>query len=171
MGFTSKALREKQRIIDEYLSETGKNLFNPGEFLEWLRERPDHACYPVFFGQSDEEAAFEHRKELVRKWVSGLRIVVTESASGGEAQNIKVTERSAPAMFSPMSLRKTGGGYFAFNPDDPEHVDQIAAEAAMALDSWLERYGGIAELKGCKIADIKKTVGKLRTSARVLAAE
>jgi hypothetical protein len=35
-GFPKK---ERQRIVDEYLQATGRNMFVPGEFVDWLKEQ------------------------------------------------------------------------------------------------------------------------------------
>lgn len=171
MGFQKNALREKQRIVDEYLNDAGRNLFVPAEFLLWLRDREDHPMHGVFFGQPDEDAAMEHRKEAVRRWVSGLRLKVrVEGQPTGKARAVRVSELSVPAMLSPVALRKAGGGYYAVDVKDPAHVDELSRQAAAALESWLERYGGVAEMKGCNVAALNKTVGLLRDNARVSAA-
>lgn len=171
MGFPKSALREKQRIIDDYLNSTGRNMFIPAEFLGWLREHPDHPCHDVFFSQSDEAAALEHRKEMVRKWVSGLRLKVrVREPEKSRTKKIRVTEYTVPAMVSPVSLRRQGGGYYSMNMDDPDHVRELATQAAGSLESWLDRFGGVAELKGCDVAAVRQIVDLLRDRRDVDAA-
>jgi hypothetical protein len=53
-GFPKK---ERQRIVDEYLQKTGRNMFVPGEFVDWLKEQPSHEAYEWFYGMDDGEAA------------------------------------------------------------------------------------------------------------------
>ena len=40
---------DRQRIIDGYLSATGRNMFHPAEFIDWLEGQPDHEAHPWFF--------------------------------------------------------------------------------------------------------------------------
>lgn len=42
---------DRQRIIDSYLSETGRNMFVPGEFIDWLADNEDHEAYDWFFAK------------------------------------------------------------------------------------------------------------------------
>ena len=79
-GFPKK---ERQRIIDEYLAASGRNMFIPREFVDWLRDYPDHEAYDWFYGMDDAEAAQQHRIQLARQMASGLRIVVQDSDSRG----------------------------------------------------------------------------------------
>ena len=37
MAYFSK--KTKQRIIDDYLA-TGKNMYDPAEFIDWLKDHP-----------------------------------------------------------------------------------------------------------------------------------
>ena len=168
MSFPKGAIREKQRIIDEYLKATGHDMFRPAEFLEWLRENEEHPCYGVFFSQADDEAAMEYRKDLVRKWVSGMRLKVRfEEPLVGRSRKVRITEYEVPAMVSPLALRREGGGYYNVNMDDPAHVAELATQAAASLESWLERFGGVAGITGCDLAAINETVGQLRAAAHV----
>jgi hypothetical protein len=165
MGFPQKARAERQKVIDDYLNQTGRNMFIPGEFLEWLQDKNDHQCWAVFYGQSDADAAQEHRKQMVRQWVSGLRLKVSvETSAETKGAEVRVTEYSVPAMLSPMTLRKLGGGYYVTNSDDPSHIAELAEQAATSLESWLSRHGGVAEIKGCDLAAIKEIVGQLRAA-------
>ena len=52
-GFPKK---ERQRIIDEYLAASGRNMFVPHEFVDWLGGEPDHEAYEWFYGMDDVEA-------------------------------------------------------------------------------------------------------------------
>lgn len=137
MAFTSK---DRQRIIDGYLSETGRNMFVASEFIDWLEGHPDHEAYDWFFGIDDAEAARQHRIHLARKMASGLRIKAKMETT--EANVVQITEREYPAYVSPMDGRKSGGGYARFDPDDPEAMAELRRQGAVALRSWLDRYAG-----------------------------
>jgi hypothetical protein len=90
-GFPKK---ERQRIVDEYLQNTGRNMFVPGEFVDWLKEQPNHEAYEWFYGMDDGEAARQYRIDLARRMASGLRIVVSET----ETSTSKITVREYPPM-------------------------------------------------------------------------
>ena len=53
MAYFSK--KTKQRIMDDYLNATGRNTYDPKEFVMWLKDQPDHEAYKAFWGTSDEE--------------------------------------------------------------------------------------------------------------------
>jgi hypothetical protein len=143
----------KQKVIDDYMHKSGKNAFVPAEFLAWLKNRPDHECYEVFFGMSDEEAAQAYREELVRKWVSGLRIIVRqEESSHRKIGAVEVREYTLPLLHSPVEGRKQGVGYIHTDPEDETHLAEIARQGAVALAAWLERYAGAANLLGVDLS-------------------
>ena len=75
MSFKAK---DRQRIIDAYLAETGRNMFVAPEFVDWLADQPDHEMYDAFYGMSDTEAARQHRIGLARRMASGLWIVARQ---------------------------------------------------------------------------------------------
>lgn len=137
MAFKAK---DRQRIIDQYLNATGENLFQPGAFIDWLSDQPDHECYDWFFGKDDAAAAREYRIDLARRMASGLRITAKIEASQSSVVSIKV--REFPAFVSPVATRKAGGGYEAFDPKDPAAVAELRRQGAVALQSWLRRYAG-----------------------------
>ena len=167
-GFPKK---ERQAIINDYLNATGRNHFLPVEFLDWLRDKPDHKAYPIFFGISEEEAAQAHRVSLVRQWVSGLRITVSSSeAKPVSVGRVEVREVSLPAMISPVSKRRSGGGYVPVSPDDEDTMSELVAQAAADLERWLERYGGAASLAKVDTAPITEIVRGLRESGVAQAA-
>ena len=53
-GFTRK---RRQDIIDGYLATTGRNMFVPHEFIDWLAGQTEQEAYPWFFGMDDAAAA------------------------------------------------------------------------------------------------------------------
>lgn len=154
-GFT-KARR--QSIIDGYLQSTRRNQFVPQEFVDWLSGQPEHEAWPWFFGSGDEEAARQHRISLARQMASGLRITAPVSEAPAKSEPVKVAVREYPALVSPMSGRKSGGGYQPFHPDDPAMVAELRRQGAQSLRSWLARYRGVAEQGGVDVAPIEEIV-------------
>ena len=98
MAFSKKT---RQRVVDEYLQQTGSNLFKPDEFVEWLEGQPEHEMYNAFFGKSDEEMAHRYRVDMARRMASDLRIVVKEQVVEKKKVQVKVTEY--PAYISPVA--------------------------------------------------------------------
>lgn len=148
--------RERQRIIDDYLSVTGQNMFNAGAFIDWLEGQPEHEAYPWFFGIDDDKAAREYRIGLARRMASGLRIVAQVSVSPDEAHVVQFSTREYPAYISPMSERKGGGGYERFDPDDPAHMAELQTQGAQALRAWLDRYRGAAQAASVDVQAIEE---------------
>lgn len=102
-GFTAK---DRQRIIDGYLADSGANLFVPADFVDWLSERPSHEAYEWFFGQGDEAAAREHRILMARQMANGLRITASISTTPAKGQVVSVTVREFPALVAAQRLRR-----------------------------------------------------------------
>lgn len=169
-GF-SKTFRQK--VIDQFLNETGSNFFHPAAFLEWLREKPDHDVFPVFFGKTDEEAALEYRLLRARQFVSGLRVKITMTpamASSSQHVAVKLKEPTAfrvPAFVSPIGSRRTGGGYFQTDISDENVTTELYRQAAQGLTSWLERYGDVARLAGADVEAVRSMLGALTVAGAV----
>lgn len=162
----------RQKIIDEYLNETRRNVFVPSEFLEWLSDKPDHRAYSVFYGKSDEEAAEAYRINLVRSFVSGLRIAVRVSPVATEQSSIeiKVNESSPmsvriPAFMSPASERKGGGGYYPTDPNDPSVMAELRRQAAADLRKIVARHEGVAALVGISMQAVLDLAAALDAQA------
>ena len=151
-GFPKKA---RQKIIDDYLADTSRNLFIAGEFIDWLEQNPDHEAFQWFFGKDDATLARERRIDMAREMASGLRIVVKTEVTGKKSI-VQITTKEYPAYVSPVSSRKAGGGYYRFDPNDVSHIDELTRQGAMALRSWLERYRGVAEAGGFDVSAIEK---------------
>ena len=151
MAFKKK---DRQRIIDGYLAETGRNMFIPSEFIDWLSGQPEHEMYDAFFGMSDEHAARQHRIALARRMASGLRVVAREENT--ETNVIGVTTREYPAYVSPMAGRKGGGGYEPVDPYDEAHLAELRRQGATALRAWLSRYRGAFEHAGADLSAIEE---------------
>ena len=154
------AKRDRQRIIDGYLAESGRNLFIAGEFIDWLADKPDHEAYDLFYGIDDTEAARQYRIGLARQMASGLRVVVRHE-DVAQSQVVQITTREYPAYVSPVAGRKSGGGYQPFNADDAEAMAELQSQGATALRSWLARYRGAAEMAGVDVTPIEEIVAVL----------
>lgn len=135
----------RQKIIDEYLNATGNNHFVPAEFLQWLEPQEDHRAWSIFFGKDDEEAAHQYRLMLARQFVAGLRIVVQTHNAAGPV-SVKV-----PAFISPVSERRSGGGYVSVDVRERDTTQELCRQAAADLDRWIKRWGGTASLAGVDI--------------------
>ena len=157
---------DRQRIIDSYLSETGRNMFVPGEFIDWLADNEDHEAYEWFFAKDDASAAREYRIGLARQMASGLRIVVEVSTAPAAGSVVQITVREFPAFVSPVASRKSGGGYEPFDPNDPAAMAEFRRQGAVALGSWLARYGGaFADMDLTIIKEIASQADRVALSA------
>ncbi|MFE3836934.1 hypothetical protein [Pseudogemmobacter sonorensis] len=154
-------MKERQAIIDGYLGATGRNLFNPAEFIDWLEGQPDHEAFPWFFGMDDAAAAREHRVAMARQMANGLRITAKVQEIPMAAAPMRVSFREFPAMVSPVDGRRQGGGYVPFDPNDPDLAAELLRQGAQALRSWLARYRGISEASGISVGSIEEIVGAL----------
>lgn len=151
--------QRRQRIIDDYLAQTKRNTFKPGEFIDWLADKPDHEAYNAFYAIDEAEAARAYRIELARRFINGLRVSVTEHKDEGESRSVNVTPQEAPAFVSPMAGRATGGGYVALNLDDADSRNMFREEAAVAFKAWERRYASVLTQKElASAARLRKTL-------------
>ena len=147
--------QDRQRIIDDYLSKSGRNMFVPAEFVDWLQGKPDHEAYEAFFGTTDAVAAREYRTQMARKMASGLRIVARQEEAR-KATVVSISVREYPAFVSPMAGRKSGGGYEPFDPDNAAHLAELVEQGRASLRGWLARYRGAFEEAGVDLSGIEK---------------
>lgn len=147
--------RDRQRIIDGYLSASGRNHFHPAEFIDWLADQPEHEAYSWFFGRDDAEMAREHRIGMARQMASGLRLVVG-AAEAQESRVVSVSERRYPALVSPVAGRRSGGGYVRVDPSDERVMEELREQGRQALRSWLERYGSAFEDAGTDLSALEE---------------
>ena len=133
----------KQQIIDEYLADTGRNVFIPREFLEYLQDKPDHNAHASFYNVSEAELAMQAREDIARKWARGLRLTLTIEVKHPDPKIsvVNIVQVEAPRLFSPMQGRSNGGGYVVLDAHDTTQQQQFKNEAANALRSFLRRYG------------------------------
>lgn len=162
-GFSKQ---RRQKIIDNYLAESGANAFRPGEFIDWLADKPEHEAYAAFYAIDDAEAARAYRIELARKFVSGLRIVVSEQEVVGEDRTVTIRTTEAPRYFSPVEHRQDGGGYVAYDPSDEKSVASFRKEAATQFASWKRRYeSALTDSERQAAATLQELLEKEATSA------
>lgn len=133
----------KQQIIDEYLADTGRNVFIPREFIEYLQDKPDHNAHASFYNVSEAELAMQAREDIARKWARGLRLTLTIEVKHPDPKVsvVNIVQVEAPRLFSPMQGRSNGGGYVVLDAHDTTQQQQFKNEAANALRSFLRRYG------------------------------
>ena len=157
---------DRQRIIDGYLAETGRNMFNAAEFIDWLGEQPEHEAYEWFYAKDDASAAREYRIGLARQMASGLRIVAEVSTAPQKGKVVQIAVREFPAYVSPVATRKAGGGYEPFDPQDGAAMAELRRQGAVALRSWLARYRGAFEgVDLTKIEEIAAQADRVALSA------
>lgn len=152
--------KTKQKIIDDYLQNTGANMFVPSEFVDWLAGHPEHEAYEAFYSMDDYEAARQYRIEMARRLASGLRIVARTETVESDVVSIKVTEY--PAYISPVARRKDGGGYEPFDPDNEAAQAELRRQAGVALAAWLQRFRGCAENVGLDMTPLEEMAVILR---------
>jgi len=146
----------RQKIIDDYLADSGQNFFSAPSFIDWLGEKPDHIAYPWFFNKDDESAAREYRIGLARRMASGLRIVTHVSTAPATGTVVHIIERIIPAYVSPMASRHDRGGYYPVDPQDEAQLAEIKRQGGTALRSWLRRYSGVMAECGIDVGDIEQ---------------
>jgi hypothetical protein len=160
MNFTKE---KRQAVIDEYLAETGQNLFQAPAFVDWLAQKPEHEAYSWFFGMSNDKAAREHRIHLARRMASGLRIVVRYSEAKPSVVHMKV--REYPAYVSPVTQRHNGGGYVRFDPADADAVAELRSQGMTALRAWLVRYRHVFSETECQAIEQIAAADAVRVAA------
>jgi len=158
--------KTRQKMVDDYLNDTGRNTFKADEFITWLDTQPDHPLHASFH-ERDGELLWQAKLNLARQFVSGLRIVIKSEVIESAVPTIKVTEY--PAYISPVSTRKFGGGYEAFDPDSEKSQEELRRQAGVYLAGWLNRYRGCAEHIGVDLTPIEDIVRVLRDDKTIAA--
>jgi hypothetical protein len=157
----------RQRIVDDYLARSGANFFVPSEFLDWLKDKPGHEAFDLFYGRSDDEAAREWRMMKVRQFVGGLRTTIKVTPSMVESSPhiaVRITEPQTfrlPSYVSPVALRRQGGGYYSADVMEEDNARELYRQAAQGLTSWLERHGDVAKLAGADVEPVQAVLGLL----------
>lgn len=151
---------DKQRLINEYAAETGRNTLDVAHIREWLKQKPDHEFYDYVFGASDDKKIEEYEKDRIAGLIRGLRITVKHETVKDVKVRIKVADY--PAYISPMKDRKHGGGYVPFDPSSEVSQQELRLQAAQALAAWLARYRGCVEHVGHDVTPMEQLVHALR---------
>ena len=130
--------KEREKIVKEFCSRHN-GIFNAETFVEEVRsEGPDHPAYN-YFTWDDTAAAQKYRNWEARMFVQGLKLVFEvehQTASG----KITIQERDVPLLLSPSAKRQQGYGYYIFDPDNPDHLEELRRQSVVDLKAWLERY-------------------------------
>jgi hypothetical protein len=138
MARFTKALR--QQIIREFAEAHG-GVFDPAAFLNAVRAAGEG--HPAFewFEWDDAKAALEYRLDQARDFARGLvvRFEVQEIHRG----KMRIAERSAPLVMSPLGNRRDGGGYIVTDPTDADHMDELRRQAASSLRWYISRYEAV----------------------------
>ena len=153
--------QERQAVIDEYMTDTGKAVVTPLAFVEWLRPKGNHPAHSFFFAKSDDAAAMEYRMIRFRQFANGLRITVNVTYTDPVTSVVKVAPREFPTLVSVVSGRKAGGGYTPFEATDPASVAELRRQGAVALRSWLARYRGVMDMTGVDVAPIEQIAASI----------
>lgn len=166
---------QKQKVIDEYLADTGSEVLRPAELLAYIRERPDHILHGMLFSESEAERAEKYSIKLLADWCSGLRTTVVidiKPEPEEKTVDLKIEIKESPEAFevpgllSPRADRVHGGGYLVFDPSNASYRREFAGQAASALAGWLRRYGGVQKLSGVDLAPIEAVFDALREKER-----
>ena len=161
MAQFTKALR--QQIVREF-AVRHNGTFNPSLFLDEVRKvgasHPAHA----WFDWNRDEAARKWQVEQAREFARDLRVTFKVEEIG-RTKAVSVRESVMPLVMSPIAGRAQGGGYMLTNPDDPAHMAEHCAQAAMALRSWLNRYSAALSHAGSTPTAVMDIVQVLEAKA------
>jgi hypothetical protein len=159
----SVRLLRKQRaeiVKDFCLRHDG--VYNPHTFVEEVRSTgPDHPAYQ-FFTWDDTEAANKQRTWEARMFVQGLKLVfqIEHQTPTGR---IKIHERDVPLLLSPSSTRQDGMGYYMFDPNDPDHLEELRRQAVVDLKAWLVRYSVALDAAGLTAQPLERIISILES--------
>ena len=160
--------KERERIVKEFcLRHNG--VYNPGTFVEEVRSMgPDHPAYR-HFTWDDTEAARKQRTWEARMFVQGLKLVFEVEYQTPKGR-IKLVERDAPLFLSPTSTRRDGSGYNMFDPNDPEHLEELRHQGVVDLRAWIDRYSVALSSVGLTTLPLDRIISVLESPPAVLQA-
>jgi len=151
MARYTKELR--QQLVREFAERNG-GWFDPAAFLiEVQNAGSEHPAYE-WFQWDNEKAALEFRLDQARDFARGLvvRFEVEEVYRG----KMRIAERSAPLILSPLGKRRDGGGYFFTDPNSAEHMEELRKQAAQSLRWFISRYEAVLTHVGVGIAPLER---------------
>ena len=102
-------------------------------------------------------------------FVQGLKLVF-EVEHQTPTGKIKIQERDVPLLLSPSSTRQDGMGYYMFDPDDPDHLEELRRQAVVDLKAWLVRYSVALETAGLTGQPLERIISILESATTALQA-
>jgi len=149
---------KRQEIISDFAA-LHNGLFNAATFVETVEKAGrDHPAYD-WFTWDQERAASEYRVWQAREFARGLR--VRYSVEEIRRDKIRVSVRAMPFVISPVESRREGGGYYVADHTRPEHMSEYCRQAAVALRTWLHRYGAAAAHAGGSRRAVERLISQL----------
>ena len=155
--------KDREKIINDYLNQTGRNSYVPAEFVDWIQNKPDHPVYKLFGFGDDEKMALKYRIQMARQFATGCKITVqyrdlpTETVDVTDSITVEDTKVVRfPTFISPIDNRAQGGGYQKFDLGNPDTVKELCRQASRELNSWLKRYEGICTVKGIDTGSLEE---------------
>lgn len=153
----------RQAIVQEFAGRHNGQ-YDPSLFLAEVEEKgPEHPAHGWFEWDS-EKAVREYHLWQARVFASGLRVAFTVE-SIGRTGTISVRESEMPMVLSSMDGRRTGGGYFLVDTDNPEHMAEHCRQAATSLRGWLDRYKSALDYSGANASMIEKALRSLDSAS------
>ena len=152
----------KKQALEDFSNETGNNIINADEFISWIKEKPEHPAYNVFFGKDDATLAHERRLQIFRENFGSIRVVYEVKRVDTTLMDIKMVEK--PLQISPKSKRSHGGGYVNFDPEDEELMSEFRNEAAASLRSFVRRFEVAILDAGLDVESLKQMALRLEVN-------
>ena len=160
--------KDREKIINDYLNQTGRNSYVPAEFVDWIQNKPDHPVYKLFGFEDDEKMALKYRIQMARQFATGCKITVQYRDLPTETVDVtdSITVEDAkvvrfPTFISPIDNRAQGGGYQKFDVNNPDTVAELCRQACRELRSWTKRYKGICAVKEVDIENLEEVANSL----------
>jgi hypothetical protein len=135
---------KRQAILNDFL-ERHDGKFDGRAFFTEVEADPNHPARG-WFVWDQYQGWLEANLDRARSFTRGLTFEYTVQTIDRGAVNITV-ER-VPFVHSPMAERHNGGGYVQTNPADKAHMLHLCQEAAVALTTWVNRYGAVVRFCG-----------------------
>lgn len=144
----------RQEIVRDFALKHG-GVYDPALFFDEVYEKgEDHPAHGWFEWDGDK-AAREYNIWQARVFANGLRVKFTVEEVGRSGK-MTVREIEMPMLLSPMDNRQSGGGYYMVDQNNPEHMREHCRQAALSLNTWLERYRSALAFAGVSPAGIEK---------------
>ena len=164
--------KDREKIINDYLNQTGRNSYVPAEFVDWIQNKPDHPVYKLFGFEDDEKMALKYRIQMARQFATGCKITVQYKDLPTEtidiSDSITVVDEKVvrfPTFISPIDGRAQGGGYQRFDLNNPEVVAELCRQSCRELRAWINRHEGICTLKSIDIETLSEIADSLESES------